>query len=68
LQYKRCEGVEGEREMKDLYDVYVKYSRTDVIEVEADTMDEAEAKALEIAEARLRDDEEVVVEGFNVQL
>jgi hypothetical protein len=68
LQYKRCKGVEGEREMKDLYDVYVKYSRTDVIEVEADTMDEAEAKALEIAEARLRDDEEVVVEGFNVQL
>ena len=54
--------------MKNFYDVYVKYSRTDVIEVEADTMDEAEAKALEIAEARLRDDEEVEVEGFNVQL
>jgi len=54
--------------MKDFYDVYVKFSRTDVIEVEADTMDEAEAKALEIAEKKLRDDEEVVVEGFNLQL
>lgn len=54
--------------MKNFYDVYVKFSRTDVIEVEADTIDEAEVKALEIAEARLRDDEEVVVEGFNVQL
>ena len=54
--------------MKNFYDVYVKFSRTDVIEVEADTIDEAEAKAMEIAEKRLRDDEEVVVEGFNVQL
>jgi hypothetical protein len=54
--------------MKDFYDVYVKFSRTDVIEVEASSIDEAEAKAMEIAEKRLRDDEEVVVEGFNLQL
>jgi hypothetical protein len=46
----------------------VKFSRTDVIEVEASSIDEAEAKAMEIAEKRLRDDEEVVVEGFNLQL
>ena len=50
------------------YDVYIDYIRDDVIEVQAETMDEAERKAERIAEKRLKDGEIAKVTGVSAQL
>jgi ribosomal protein S2 len=60
------ERSEGEQQMKKQFDVYIEYVRDEVYTVNAETADEAQEIAYEIAEGYAREEETVKIAGYNL--